>query len=79
MPWREVSAMSVRAEFVALAGCDGANRREMCRRFGISPTTGYKWLTRHQLAGSDGLVDRSSPRHYECHASALVERPKLQS
>ena len=32
------------AEFVALARQPGANRRELCRRFGIAPATGYKWL-----------------------------------
>lgn len=32
------------AEFVTLARQPGANRRELCRRFGIAPATGYKWL-----------------------------------
>ena len=48
MPWREVSKMGEREEFVRLAGLDGANRRELCRRFGIHPDTGYKWLNRWQ-------------------------------
>lgn len=33
-----------RAEFLALARQPGANRRALFRRFGISHTTGYKWL-----------------------------------
>src|SRR4051794_11186408 len=74
MPWWEVSAMSLRAEFVALAERDGANRRALCRRFGISPTTGYKWLMRHQRAGPDGLVDRSRrPHHSPSRTPAEVE------
>ena len=44
MPWREVSKMDERQEFVWLARQAGANRRELCRRFGIHPDTGYKWL-----------------------------------
>ncbi len=44
MPWREVTRMSLREEFVKLAMQAGANRRELCRRFGIAPKTGYKWL-----------------------------------
>ena len=46
MPWEEVSVMSQRKEFVKLAQAEGANVRELCRRFGISPTTGYKRLSR---------------------------------
>src|SRR4029453_12253524 len=59
MPWQEVSVMSQRAEFVALADQGGANVRPLCRRFGISPPTAYKWLRRYQRAGPTGLVDRS--------------------
>jgi transposase InsO family protein len=57
MPWREVSIMEERREFVRLASQEGANRRELCRRFGINPSTGYKWLGR-SVAGEE-LVDRS--------------------
>ena len=46
MGWREVSAMSERREFVKLASQPGANVRELCRRFEICRTTGYKWLGR---------------------------------
>ena len=46
MPWQEVSTMSLRREFVMLASVEGANRAELCRRFGISRKTGYKWLER---------------------------------
>src|ERR1700681_4321426 len=46
MPWQEVSIMDQRREFVRLAMQEGANRRELCRRFGIHPDTGYKWLRR---------------------------------
>lgn len=59
MPWKAQDTMSLRQEFVALATQEGANRRELCRRFGISPQTGYKWLQRHAAEGNAGLVDRS--------------------
>jgi len=35
------------------------NKRELCRRFGISPKTGYKWVRRYQREGVQGLADRS--------------------
>lgn len=59
MPWREVSTVDQRREFVALALVDGVNRRELCRRFGISAQTGYKWLTR---AGEEGADLNDRPR-----------------
>jgi transposase-like protein len=34
MPWREVTKMSLREEYVQLAMQVGSNRRELCRRFG---------------------------------------------
>jgi transposase InsO family protein len=63
MPWGEVTRVSLREEFVQVALQTGVNRRELCRRFGISPKTGYKWLRRYGLAGSDGLQDGSRRPH----------------
>lgn len=62
MPWQEVSMSDARREFVRLALQEGANRRELCRRFGIHPDTGYKWLARWQ-AGERDLSDRSRRPH----------------
>ena len=61
MPWREVSVVNQRREFVRLAMQEGANRRELCRRFGIHPETGYKWLGRWQADQTIG--DRSRRPH----------------
>jgi transposase InsO family protein len=58
MPWQEVSTVEQRREFVRLAMQEGANRRELCRRFGIHPDTGYKWLQRW-ADGDRDLSDRS--------------------
>lgn len=59
MPWSTRDTMSLREEFITLARQEGANRRELCRRFGISPQTGYKWLARFSQQGSPGLADAS--------------------
>jgi len=61
MPWREVSIMDQRREFVRLAMVEGTNRRELCRRFGIHPDTGYKWLGR--WTAEEELADRSRRPH----------------
>ena len=54
MPWKEMSDMSQRREFVELAQAEGTNKRGLCRRFGISPTTGYKWLGRFREGSEAG-------------------------
>jgi transposase-like protein len=76
MPWREVSVMRERQEFVRLALQDGANRRELCRRFGVSPQTGYKWLERWS-GGDRGLADRSHRPHSSPGQSASQLEAKI--
>jgi len=76
MPWREVSIMEQRREFVRLSMQEGANRRELCRRFGIHPGTGYKWLAR--WAANEGLSDRSRrPHSSPMRTAAVVEESIL--
>ena len=58
MGWNEVSIMSMRSEFVKLATQEDANVRELCRRYGISPTTAYKWIERGSVDG-EAYEDRS--------------------
>lgn len=71
MPWREVSVMGERQEFVRLALEEGVNRRELCRRFGISPDIGYKWLARWK-AGDRELLDRSRRPHVSPRQSSAA-------
>ena len=79
MPWRELSMEAQREEFVRLASSPGANRRGLCRRFGISPDTGYKWLNRYAAAGRSGLADRSRrPRASPERTPAAIEAEVLR-
>ena len=59
----ELSVVEQREAFVKLALASEANRSELCRDFGISRKTGYKWLERYRAAGGEGLVDRSRRPH----------------
>jgi transposase InsO family protein len=78
MPWRISSTMSERHEFVLLASQKEANIRRLCRRFGISSRTGYKWLHRFNDKGVAGLADRSRrPHHSPARTSAAVEKKVL--
>jgi len=81
MPWKEHTAMSLRSEFVAFARAPDANISELCRRFGISRKTGYKWLQRTGLGLS--VEDHSrrpvsspgrTPAGVEAHIVALRQR-----
>lgn len=51
--------MSQRLEFVILAIQSGIAFKELCRRYGVSRKTGYKWLTRYRSGGAEALQDRS--------------------
>ena len=61
MPWKEASVMTLRTEFVALAHRPGNTIAELCRRFGISRTTAYKWLARAEA--NEPLSNRSKRPH----------------
>jgi transposase InsO family protein len=63
MPFSEVSIVEQRQEMARLASQPGANVRLLCRRFSISPTTGYKWLDRYRDRGPEGLMDLSHRPH----------------
>jgi len=79
MPWKEVSAMSQRCEFVQLAMMDDANVARLCRGFGISRKTGYKWLKRYKEGGDAALADRSRrPNESPNRCSSLVESAVLE-
>lgn len=56
MPRHEVSTVSLRSEFVMLAMQVAANMTELCRRFGVSRKTGYRWLKRHAQYSMAGLT-----------------------
>jgi len=59
MPWRSVSEMDQRLEFVRLCEAGGVSVAELCRRFGISRQTGHKLLRRYRAEGVSGLLARS--------------------
>ena len=79
MPWRERSVVEERLEFVSLASLPGANKSELCRRFGISRSKGDKWLKRFEAEGVVGLRDRSRrPLHSPLRTDSRTEREVLR-
>jgi len=78
MPWKVSSIMSQRMEFVKLLEAGTVPLAELCRRFGISRKTGYKWRDRYRQAGEAGLADRSRrPRAAPRRSPPAVERQVL--
>ncbi len=49
MAWMEQSVTDQREELVALALAPGANRSQLCKRWGVSRKTLYKWIKRAEL------------------------------
>jgi transposase InsO family protein len=71
--------MDQREEFVTLALAPGANRSELCRRFGVSRSNGHKWLKRYLAEGRGGLSERSRrPLRSPSHTAQAVEAEVLR-
>jgi putative transposase len=59
MPWRETCRMNERTQFIARLLSGAEEMAELCREYGISRKTGYKWLGRYRRDGIGGLQERS--------------------
>jgi putative transposase len=70
MPWKETQKMDQRIEFV-MKSLTCQHFGELCREYGISRKTGYKWQERFLSGGIGGLEELS--RKPRGHAEALSE------
>jgi len=70
MPWKETQKMDQRIEF-ALKALRSPNFRDLCREYGISTKTGYKWRDRLLQEGMAGMSEQSRRPHG--HANELGE------
>jgi transposase InsO family protein len=78
--WKEVvQSVAFRKEIVVLANQPGANLREICRRFKVSPKTLYKWIARYREQGDAGLENRSCRPHQSPRRIALAMEKKILS
>jgi transposase InsO family protein len=76
MPWREMSPVEQRLDFVT-EYLDGLfTMTELAAHYGISRKTGYKWLDKYEREGLAGLADQSRRPHHSPQASdpALLEQ-----
>ena len=70
MPWKEALVMDQRIEFVMKA-LNHPNFGELCREYGISRKTGYKWRERFVSHGLGGMSELSRRPHR--HSKRLEE------
>ncbi len=75
MPWKETDVVRERVKFVVLAAQEAANLSRLCRQFGVSRSTGYRWLGRYLETGSFcDLTNRSRrPRSSPSRTAVWVE------
>ena len=57
MPWKEETVENLRRTFVLQAIEEGCNMSQLCRQYGITRKTGYKWLQRYRDGMS--MLDQS--------------------
>jgi len=75
MPWKEETTMSQKLRFTQLALSEEVSFSDLCKRFRISRTTGYKWLNRYKEDGPEGLKEVSrAPISNPNKTSASIEK-----
>lgn len=64
MPWEQTSAMDQRVKFIADVLSRQYTKIELCRGYGISRPTAYKWIDRYREVGAEGLQELSRAAHH---------------
>ena len=78
MPWSETSPMDQKLLFIADCARELFPIADLCRRYGISRKTGYKWIDRFQEQGPEGLSERSRRPHHVARSTPpeIIEQIK---
>jgi len=83
MAWKETTPLNERMRFIEDLQRELESMAELCRRYGISRKTGYKWKRRYEEEGLEGLQDRSRAALYCPHQTSedvvqkIVEKRQL--
>lgn len=77
MPWKEVRPMDQKTLFIA-GYLEGSRMfGELCRFYGISRKTGYKWIARYERDGLLGLEELSRKPHSCPHRTPYSIRKEI--
>ena len=69
MPWKESRIVDQRLQFLSSHQKEEISVSELCREFGVSRQTGYRWINRYKEVGPEGLLNRSSRPNGCLHAT----------
>jgi transposase len=69
MPWKESCILDQRLQFLSSYQKEEMSVADLCRAYGISRPTAYRWINRYNETGPEGLVDRSRRPHTCSHAT----------
>lgn len=75
MPWKEETVERQRTNFILLVNEEGCNFSAVCREFGITRKTGYKWMERYRQGESLGNQSRAPyfrPRQTPAEMEELI-------
>ena len=79
MPWKVSGVMEERVRFVTEWESQDWSLAELCQDYGITRSTGYKWLDRYELSGLAALEDKSrAPHKHPNQTSEEVEELILE-
>jgi transposase InsO family protein len=72
MPWKQASVVEQRLSFLIEVHKQSGTMSDLCRRYGVSRKTGYKWLKRYERESSvEALKNQSRrPQHSPRRTSA---------
>ncbi len=77
MPWNARTAVEQRRAFVEEWQLGGDDFAELCRKYGVSRPTGYKWVRRFEAEGGGGLEDLSRAPHNSPQAMRAEVRERV--
>jgi len=56
MPWKESRIVDQRLQFLSSYQKEEMSLSDLCREFGVSRPTGYRWINRYKEVGPEGLL-----------------------
>jgi transposase len=78
MPWKETRTLDQRLQFLSSYQKKEMSVTDLCHEHGISRPTAYKWITRYDEVGPEGLLDLTRTPHSSPYAtSAEIENEVL--
>ena len=75
MPWEERTVKMSREAFVREVESGERSKSQVCREYGISRVTGYKWLKRH--TNGEELYDRSKAPFHVANKTPLEKEKRF--